>query len=504
MDWIYPVSYLASLSGLLLWFIAHGNRRISRMMSAVFLISFLVYLTALSLASGTVAYKLLILLRDMLVMGVVSQLFNVFRKNVLVSMAMGLAAALILYFSYFQTLSLSFPQFPAETLDSGGEFLMEIGPGNEDILHDIAARFPCSVEKAFHPADPGETTLDDYYVINLQSDRRRNCKQFYKFYRHAHDVLWIEPNEVITVTEPTATLPVRNSTKHFLNDPGIGMQWGFEPMDVDQLHRTLSASGARPKKQALIAILDSGVDATHEDLQQNYLSTSEEYDSDPLGHGTHCAGIAGAVSNNAIGIASFSPGTGYVRLTSIRVINARGAGTQKAIIDGMIKAVDQGADVISLSLGGPSSQSKQKAYEDAVEYAGKHHCIVVVAAGNNASNARNISPANVKGVIAVSATDKDNKRATFSNTVNDLAMGIAAPGTDIYSTLPGNRYGPMSGTSMSTPYVAGLIGLMKSFRPEMTTKQAYLILKSTGKSTVDGSKTGPLIQPFAALEKVLD
>jgi thermitase len=181
-----------------------------------------------------------------------------------------------------------------------------------------------------------------------------------------------------------------------------------------------------------------------------------------------------------------------------------GQGTQKAILDGMIKAVDSGADVISISLGGISVQSKQKAYRDAVLYAEKHGAIVIVAAGNNNRNANTIAPANVEGVIAVTAIDQTNQKATFSNTIEDLKMGIAAPGVNIYSTLPTNKYGTLSGTSMATPQVSGLIGLMKSMSPDLTVEEVYAILKETGKPTKAGEKTGPLIQPLKAVEKIID
>jgi thermitase len=83
-------------------------------------------------------------------------------------------------------------------------------------------------------------------------------------------------------------------------------------------------------------------------------------------------------------------------------------------------------------------------------------------------------------------------------------MGLAAPGVAIYSTLPNNTYGALNGTSMATPYVSGLIGLLKSFNPDLTTKEVYRILRETGATTKDGEKTGPLIQPLKALERVID
>jgi thermitase len=505
MDLIYPVSYLICLSGLVLWFFFQGNKKLSRKMSAVFLSAFLIYLAALSLSSGQLSYKLLILVRDMVVLGIVTQLFNVFQKSILASVGLGILAAGIVYFAYFKTLDLTFPQIAIEQLDSSGELLVEIKSGREDILDQIRKRYPCTIERAFRPADESRTDLDAYYIVDILSERKRVIKSCYDWLYGSPDIAWVEPNEKMLLLLPEENLPVQgNAQKHFVDDPEIGKQWGFVPMHADQLHQAILESGLKPRRTARVVIIDTGIDATHEDIRQNYHSINKEYDTDPKGHGTHCAGIAAAVSNNGIGIASIAPGPGFVEVSSIRALNALGAGTQEELIKAMIIAVDQGADVLSLSLGGESTHRKQKAYEDAVKYASDHGAIVVVAAGNSNSNAKKASPANVKGVITVSAIDQDSRKATFSNTVEDIDMALAAPGVGIYSTLPGNKYGALNGTSMATPYVSGLIGLLKSFNPELSTRDVYRILKETGLETKDGQKTGPLIQPLKALEKVVD
>ena len=94
-------------------------------------------------------------------------------------------------------------------------------------------------------------------------------------------------------------------------------------------------------------------------------------------------------------------------------------------------------------------------------------------------------------------------KASFSNWVSDLKRGIAAPGVDILSTVPGNKYAAYSGTSMATPYVAGLLGLMKSVNPNLNTDQAYAILTNTGIDTKQTKMTGKFIQPLDALKAAL-
>jgi thermitase len=345
--------------------------------------------------------------------------------------------------------------------------------------------------------------LDDYYLINVPSKWEGRISEVIDALDNSGIVDWIENNETIKLSplETSPTEIVRNPAPNYgLNDPGVEQLWGFQAMNVDKLYEYLKSTNAKPNRKAIIAILDTGVDSKHEDIKANYKTLKSKDDNDPQGHGTHCAGIAASVSNNGIGVASFSHDNSFVQVSSIKVLNSFGMGTQQSIINGIIQAADLGADVISMSLGGPSSDSKQRAYEKAVNYANKKGAIVVVAAGNENRNATRIAPACAKGVITVSAIDNELNRAVFSNWVTDLDMGIAAPGVGIYSTKPNDTYAVHSGTSMATPYVAGLVGLMKSFNPNITTKEVYKILDTTGSDTKNTDLTGHLIQPVQAVK----
>ena len=505
MDILYPLAYLASLGGLVSWFLFQGNKRISRPASAVFLIGFLIYLVSLSMASAGFHYKLLILFRDLVVLGIISQLYNVFRKSILSAIALTAIAGAILYFSYFSVLVTTFPQIAVSTIDRSSEFLVltegELTEENMAKLQDVCN---CEVSRPFVPAAADATNLDEYLALDILSDKKSAVKKSYSRIKKLKFIKWIEPNEEVILDFPASEEVVVNASKAMVNDPAINRQWGFNPMNVHDLHRNLLKQGAKPRRKAHIAIIDSGVDAGHEDLKRNYSSFKSLYDKDPLGHGTHCAGIAGAVSNNKIGIASFAPSSDFVEITGYTAINASGVGSQKTVIKAMIEAVDNGADVLSMSLGGKAHWKREQAYAEAVAYANKHGAIVVVAAGNNSSNAKTTTPANVDGVIAVSALSPDLMKAPFSNSVQDLKMAVAAPGMSIYSTYPGNQYKALNGTSMATPHVAGLIGLMKAFRPDLTTEEAFTILDQTGQETSEGATTGKLIQPNAALNEVLD
>lgn len=504
LAYIYPFSFVFSLLSLIGWFyFTELKPKMSRKMSYGFIGFFFLYLFALSFADATFKFKLLILFRDLVILGVVSQVFHLLKRNVILFIAGLVAVFAGIKFFYFKKLTQTFPQYSIN-YDHGGELLVEVKDGGQIIdLHTIIDKYGIAYEELVSSLESPELTdLDDYYVLNIPDNQERNIEKIIEELNESGLIDWVEYNEEIILDDMEGE--ARKDKKTYgINDPGVENLWGFDAMNVDKLYNLFTSSKLKPQKKALIAILDTGIDAQHEDIKDHYTSTKTKYDNDPRQHGTHCAGIAASVSNNGKGVASFTLGNDYVQVTSIKVLNANGMGTQASILKGMAEAADAGADVISMSLGGRSSDSKQRAYRKAVEYANKKGAIVVAAAGNNGGNAKAISPANTKGIITVSAIDIKLEKAVFSNTINDLEMGIAAPGVDIYSTIPGNSYASFNGTSMATPYVAGLVGLMKSLNPDLTTKEAYNILKTTGVDTKDTELTGKLIQPAEAVKKVI-
>jgi thermitase len=507
LDFIYPISYLISLTGLILWFYFKENGSLSRKMSSIFLISFLVYLLSLAFTDSTLSYKLLVLFRDLMILGGISQLFNYVRKNSLVVFILAILVYGLIQFLGFNMLYNTFPEVTdsASEADNDFELLIETENGTVPKSYDrLIKQYDLQVKQAFTPTDPSLSKLDEFIAIGIPDVNEGKIKTIIRELRRLSGTEDLEYNETIQleVREGATSTPAISAKN--VNDPLVKQQWGWDMIQGDQVQGLFVSSQLRPKKQALIAIIDSGVDAAHTDLFSQYISSGQENDTDPLGHGTHCAGIAGAVSNNGIGIASLIPGASFVHLTSIKVMNSMGIGSQLATIQGMIKAAEMGADVISMSLGGISSDSRQKAYEEAVKYCNAKGAIVVAAAGNSSTNAKNYAPANANGIITVSAIGLDQKKASFSNTVNDLKYGIAAPGVQIMSTFPNQQYKELDGTSMATPMVSGLVGLLKAFRPELNTQEIYKILYETGKPISDGKSTGRLIQAADALERVLD
>lgn len=269
------------------------------------------------------------------------------------------------------------------------------------------------------------------------------------------------------------------------NDPSLGSQWHLT---------TINAAGAwnyfSTGSTIKIAIVDNAIDRTHQDLSGNlwtnpgeiasngidddgngYIDDINGYDvadndnnpnppNNTFDHGTHCAGIADAKTNNAIGIA----GMGYsCKLMCVKTTaNSASPSSVTNGYDGVVYAVSAGADVISMSWGGTGSSSTA---QNIMTWANAQGAVLVAAAGNSNVNTM-FYPAGYVECIAVAATASNDAKASFSN--YGTWVDISAPGNNIYSTLPSNAYGNMSGTSMACPLVAGLAGLMLSLNPMMT------------------------------------
>ena len=241
------------------------------------------------------------------------------------------------------------------------------------------------------------------------------------------------------------------------NDPGFEKQWGFGQIQAPQAwESTTGLAGVK------VAICDTGIDQNHEDLIGKILAnknfTSSRSVDDKFGHGTHVAGIAAAVTNNGLGVA----GVGFnSSLMNVKVLGDNGSGYYSWVAKGIAWAADNGAKVINLSLGGPAGSGT---LQNAINYAWNKGCVVVAAAGNEGSGSPSY-PAFYDNCIAVAATDPSDRKASFSN--HGFWVDVAAPGVDIYSTLPNHKnqigprnYGTLSGTSMAAPLVAGVAALV--------------------------------------------
>lgn len=265
------------------------------------------------------------------------------------------------------------------------------------------------------------------------------------------------------------------------NDPSYSSQWGLANINAPAAWNYFSTGS-----NVVVAIVDDAIERTHSDLSPNLWVNSAEIpgnnidddnngyiddingydvgsnDNNPnppnssFDHGTHVAGIVSARSNNGTGVASI----GFsCKLMCVKSTTTVGQVTNG--YDGIIYAAVSGADIINMSWGGPGSSTTA---QNIVNYAVGEGCILIAAAGNDNVNTQ-FYPAAYNNVVSVAATTSSNTKASFSNYGNWI--DISAPGNNIYSTTVGNTYGNKSGTSMASPMVAGLAGLMKSLNPNM-------------------------------------
>ncbi|MFD2521194.1 S8 family serine peptidase [Emticicia soli] len=259
------------------------------------------------------------------------------------------------------------------------------------------------------------------------------------------------------------------------NDPSTSSQWflskvkAFEAWDVNPGGRSV-----------VVAVVDNAIQTNHPDLQANMLTGIDLADEDNnpnppsalFAHGTHVAGIVGAVSNNGIGVAS--GGNNRVKILPIK---ATGDGSDYRNIDkgyeGVLWAANNGANIISLSWG---STEYSQAEQEVIDYAHNKGIVIVAAAGNE-ETFRTSYPAAHKHVISVASLDNDDKKSSFSNYGNWI--DISAPGRGILSTVPFNLYGSFNGTSMSTPLVSSVLGYIWSCFPSLTIPQLENLLFKT-------------------------
>lgn len=380
--------------------------------------------------------------------------------------------------------------------DTKGEILLEIDRNHFSSIQEYTNKENAVLTRAFRPFSEDLTNLDDYYTLDVQNSI--NPESMLSDIGSLEGVKWIEYNEIIPFELPKSAEVYKSEDRGLSNDPSVVMQWHLSFLEMEKYYPLFSKNQITPKKTAKLYILDTGIDSGHEDLQIRRNSQK-----DKQGHGTHCAGVASAITNNSIGVASMSPGKDWIDVHGIQVIGDVGFGSQKTIIEGIIQAADEGADVISMSLGGITNQEREKVYNDAVKYANDKGAIVVVAAGNANLDGKRYSPANAENVITVTSINEKGEKSGFSNHVQNLKMGISAPGERILSTTPSNTYTSFNGTSMATPQVAGLVAVIKAIRPELDTKSIYSILSRTGKETQNTIRTGKLIQPYKAIQLTL-
>jgi subtilisin family serine protease len=256
-------------------------------------------------------------------------------------------------------------------------------------------------------------------------------------------------------------------------DPLRVSQWALDVVPVEPLWSCGSGSGVD------IAVIDTGVDGSHPDFTGRLTTGVSTLDgatvpgagaTDSHGHGTHVAGIAAAGASDGVGIAGVAP---TATIMPVKVLHPSGSGSSDDVARGIRWAVDSGAEVLNLSL---SSSSSSVAMTEAIDYAVANGAVVVVAAGNGGTSGSTRYPAADDNTIAVAAIASTGTVASFSS--RGWWVDVAAPGQSILSSIPGG-WGTKSGTSMASPYVAGIVAATMSSRGPATHLEILAALTST-------------------------
>ncbi len=339
----------------------------------------------------------------------------------------------------------------------------------------------------------GEDMLEFRDRMNMNPDVNR---------AHVNAMVRIPPDEIAQAQAlQKAAIYLAQLSKTTPNDTSFSQQWHATQIGLEDAWDTETGDPG-----AVIAIIDTGVDRDHPDLAGKMYNEglsivgSTQMGDDDNGHGTHCAGIAAASSNNSTGVAGVD---WNCKILPVKVLDSEGKGSWSDIVEGIRFAASfPEVSVISMSLSGSSAPPSLQEAIDEAWMAGK---IIVAAAGND-----NVStpcfPAACNNVLAVASTNQSDVKSSFSNF--GPWVDISAPGSSIYSTYINGTYSSMSGTSMATPMVAGLACLIKSRNAAAEGHEIERILKesATPLNELNPSYTGQLgagrINAFAALRNI--
>jgi thermitase len=298
------------------------------------------------------------------------------------------------------------------------------------------------------------------------------------------DVVWAQPNYL-------------RRAAAVVNDPRFGEQWALPHIQVPEAwDASMGASFV------VVAVIDTGVDLDHPDLQDRLLPGYNFLDPDSpprddAGHGTHAAGIIAATANNMVGIAGVAPET---MIMPLKALDREGVGRDSVAAEAIHYAVDEGAWVVNMSFDG---RTRSRALEEAVAYATERGVVLVVAAGNEGVQEPAYPGAN-KPAIAVAAIDRADRRSFYSN-FGDW-IDVSAPGQSVLSTSwapsVGSIYRIETGTSSSAPLVAGVVALMFSVQPLLSVEEIVAALQSTADPLVDAGTGAGRVNAIRALSAV--
>ncbi|MCM3784462.1 S8 family peptidase [Neobacillus mesonae] len=355
------------------------------------------------------------------------------------------------------------------------DITVKTGHDNQNASHfyedEIVVRFSQKLSSDKIKQIEKDIDLDHIHQVGQAYVFKSNKMDYAKlqtYFQNKWKPIYSEPHYLYLTNE---TAPENELANNIPNDLLFSRyQWNLPAIETNK-----GWSLSKGSEDVIVAVIDTGVDLDHPDLEGQLIEGYNVIDSaakpyDDVGHGTHVAGIVSAKVNNNEGVAGM---TWYNKVMPVKVLDQSGSGTSYAVAEGIIWATDHGAKVINMSLG---NYADAEFLHDAIRYAYDHDVVLIAATGND-NTERPGYPAAYPEVFAVSATDASMQRASFSN-YGDY-IDVMAPGSSIASTYPGNQYAALSGTSMASPHVAALAGLIRSYNPNLTNEEVMDLMRSS-------------------------
>jgi subtilisin family serine protease len=362
-------------------------------------------------------------------------------------------------------------------------------------------------------ADPAIERVEPNYILRASFGSRKKKRPHPSPYP---PFVPVPPRQAPTPAEPDPVpAPTPDEDVLLANDQHFSKQWALRnTQGYDAKVAKAWNAGFTGSEHIVVAVLDSGIDYNHNDLDSNMWSKSVNgqnihgynaiQDSfnpmDDHNHGTHVAGVIGAVTNNGRGIAGMN---WKVQLMALKFLNSEGNGTTADAIESLDWARENGAQVMNMSWGGGAHSQLLLEALGRAEAAG----IVLVAAAGNESNNNDLAPTypanyEIPSLISVAASDSGDRLAWFSN-FGATSVDILAPGVSILSTVTNNNYANMNGTSMAAPHVSGAAALLLSKHPTLTPLEVkQKLLQSVDAAPLASGKvaSGGRLNVFKALQ----
>ncbi|MCB0391872.1 MAG: S8 family serine peptidase [Bdellovibrionales bacterium] len=416
------------------------------------------------------------------------------------------------YFSLIIILILSQASLAYSSEEIPGEYLVKLK--ENFTARSLVSAFSQKNNKARLVSNESNILLVSRPIVELKSFAMESLLSH-------QEVEYVEPNRVIHLLAAP-------------NDPELEKLWGLinESKNGDRGVDILAREAwelTTGSKDVIVAVIDTGVDYSHPDLQENmWVNKAEQQgspgvdddnngfvddiygynfadkSSDPMddqGHGTHCSGTIGAKGNDGVGVVGVN---WDVSIMALKFLDSEGAGTLEGAIGAIDYAIANGARVLSNSWGG---YFESTALEEAVKRTNQANAIFIAAAGNERNNndkRKKLNPASIQidNVVSVAAVAKSGSMAWFSN-FGEKFVHLGAPGVDIYSTKPNDSYGLSSGTSMATPHVSGVAALVLSRFPNLTNLELKekLLNSTTPLTSLQGkTTTGGFLNAYEAVK----